>query len=145
MFFFFLMIRRPPRSTRTDTLFPYTTLFRSREDRFQGVGKVDALLRGLPAHRGDGRARAGDAALRPDEAGRPARTAPRRAALRRGATPPGKCARHALQPRRLPDTAAARGASTHGSEARRAGQKGASKCRTWWAAATHNKKNNKDI
>src|SRR3546814_8613830 len=26
---FFLMIRRPPRSTRTDTLFPYTTLFRS--------------------------------------------------------------------------------------------------------------------
>src|SRR3546814_2131275 len=30
-FFCFLMIRRPPRSTRTDTLFPYTTLFRSRE------------------------------------------------------------------------------------------------------------------
>src|SRR3546814_247506 len=35
--FLFLMIRRPPRSTRTDTLFPYTTLFRShaidRRDR----------------------------------------------------------------------------------------------------------------
>src|SRR3546814_11413575 len=29
--FFFLMIRLPPRSTRTDTLFPYTTLFRSGE------------------------------------------------------------------------------------------------------------------
>src|SRR3546814_19712356 len=29
---FFLMIRRPPRSTRTDTLLPYTTLFRSRAD-----------------------------------------------------------------------------------------------------------------
>src|SRR3546814_11691560 len=29
MCFFFLMLRRPPRSTRTDTLFPYTTLFRS--------------------------------------------------------------------------------------------------------------------
>src|SRR3546814_20385607 len=28
-YFFYLMIRRPPRSTRTDTLFPYTTLFRS--------------------------------------------------------------------------------------------------------------------
>src|SRR3546814_18604344 len=28
-FCFFLMLRRPPRSTRTDTLFPYTTLFRS--------------------------------------------------------------------------------------------------------------------
>src|SRR3546814_13993858 len=27
------MLRRPPRSTRTDTLFPYTTLFRSDEDR----------------------------------------------------------------------------------------------------------------
>src|SRR3546814_19601721 len=30
--FFFLSIRRPPRSTRTDTLFPYTTLFRSGHD-----------------------------------------------------------------------------------------------------------------
>src|SRR3546814_3589859 len=29
------MIRRPPRSTRTDTLFPYTTLFRSREEKWQ--------------------------------------------------------------------------------------------------------------
>src|SRR3546814_6445477 len=33
MVVFFLMIRRPPRSTRTDTLFPYTTLFRSRGER----------------------------------------------------------------------------------------------------------------
>src|SRR3546814_5584181 len=33
MLVFFLMIRRPPRSTRTDTLFPYTTLFRSAGDR----------------------------------------------------------------------------------------------------------------
>src|SRR3546814_8757660 len=35
LYVFFLMIRRPPRSTRTDTLFPYTTLFRShpRPDR----------------------------------------------------------------------------------------------------------------
>src|SRR3546814_15908981 len=31
--FFFLMIRRPPRSTRTDTLFPYTTFFRSFSQR----------------------------------------------------------------------------------------------------------------
>src|SRR3546814_7752361 len=30
---FFFMYRRPPRSTRTDTLFPYTTLFRSAEGR----------------------------------------------------------------------------------------------------------------
>src|SRR3546814_11911147 len=33
--FFFLMIRRPPRSTRTDTRFPYTTLFRS-EGKYMG-------------------------------------------------------------------------------------------------------------
>src|SRR3546814_19095642 len=32
MFFFFLSRRRPPRSTRTYTLFPYTTLFRSQFD-----------------------------------------------------------------------------------------------------------------
>src|SRR3546814_5936577 len=35
------MIRRPPRSTRTDTLFPYTTLFRSY---FAGVTAVDHML-----------------------------------------------------------------------------------------------------
>src|SRR3546814_2381310 len=45
--FFFLMIRRPPRSTRTDTLFPYTTLFRSPERIRRGreigplVGQVE--------------------------------------------------------------------------------------------------------
>src|SRR3546814_14162667 len=38
--FFFLMIRRPPRSTRTDTLFPYTTLFRSLE-RALGLAAVE--------------------------------------------------------------------------------------------------------
>src|SRR3546814_9823851 len=32
------MIRRPPRSTRTDTLFPYTTLFRSSQHRRHAVG-----------------------------------------------------------------------------------------------------------
>src|SRR3546814_15012695 len=35
--FFFLMIRRPPRSTLTDTLFPYTTLFRSVRRRPRGI------------------------------------------------------------------------------------------------------------
>src|SRR3546814_14857719 len=34
------MRRRPPRSTRTDTLFPYTTLFRSDEHRFDGVAVI---------------------------------------------------------------------------------------------------------
>src|SRR3546814_20972824 len=65
--FFVLMIRRPPRSTRTDTLFPYTTLFRSREgrqhpDRRPGGERAGAgrprhrhgvpELRALPAHVG---------------------------------------------------------------------------------------------
>src|SRR3546814_3794498 len=52
VFFFLLMIRRPPRSTRTDTLFPYTTLFRS-------LGCV------LEAHRRDRRRPGTD----PDKAG----------------------------------------------------------------------------
>src|SRR3546814_17500168 len=42
LFFFFLMIRRPPRSTRTDTLFPYTTLFRSQRN---GLAKSAARAR----------------------------------------------------------------------------------------------------
>src|SRR3546814_15789659 len=41
---FFLMIRRPPRSTRTDTLFPYTTLFRSSASHecLDRPGKIQA-------------------------------------------------------------------------------------------------------
>src|SRR3546814_12181698 len=41
--FFFLMIRRPPRSTRTDTLFPYTTLFRSRRCSLQRGPQVSRV------------------------------------------------------------------------------------------------------
>src|SRR3546814_17823064 len=40
--FFFLMIRRPPRSTRTDTLFPYTTLFRSGSRLWRRVPGIAA-------------------------------------------------------------------------------------------------------
>src|SRR3546814_10257629 len=42
MLFFFLMCRRPPRSTRTDTLFPYTTLFRSHGDRREDMVRPSA-------------------------------------------------------------------------------------------------------
>src|SRR3546814_5358115 len=45
------MIRRPPRSTRTDTLFPYTTLFRSHRDAGEAV--VEGRARG---EAGEGRA-----------------------------------------------------------------------------------------
>src|SRR3546814_11664668 len=41
--FFFLMIRRPPRSTRTDTLFPYTTLFRSDDRGAAGLEPFENL------------------------------------------------------------------------------------------------------
>src|SRR3546814_11479766 len=39
LLFFFLSIRRPPRSTRTDTLFPYTTLFRSFWTHINGLAR----------------------------------------------------------------------------------------------------------
>src|SRR3546814_4398992 len=47
---FFLMIRRPPRSTRTDTLFPYTTLFRSQTNVIArlhwSAPRIDLYVRG---------------------------------------------------------------------------------------------------
>src|SRR3546814_14358970 len=57
LLFFFLIIRLPPRSTRTDTLFPYTTIFRSRHvcagDRERLRSRLQrcrgALRRGLPS------------------------------------------------------------------------------------------------
>src|SRR3546814_10025302 len=58
---FFLMIRRPPRSTRTDTLFPYTTLFRSQLDHQLGQaleaadGPLDGLAAGLELGLGQAR------------------------------------------------------------------------------------------
>src|SRR3546814_9845494 len=68
-----LMIRRPPRSTRTDTLFPYTTLFRSELGR---------------ARRDDGRAAAVGAHLDRADAGR------RQAALRPQGAGAGRRRRH---------------------------------------------------
>src|SRR3546814_7603707 len=50
------MIRRPPRSTRTDTLFPYTTLFRSKLRRFRlavaAAGAAAAVVAAAPAASG---------------------------------------------------------------------------------------------
>src|SRR3546814_14268924 len=54
----FLMIRRPPRSTRTDTLYPYTTLFRSVNDAFSAAhrahGSTEGIAHRLPAYAGRG-------------------------------------------------------------------------------------------
>src|SRR3546814_18262773 len=48
------MRRRPPRSTRTDTLFPYTTLFRSRDHLLDGIARIakgEAIAAGVPEDR----------------------------------------------------------------------------------------------
>src|SRR3546814_591688 len=47
--FFFLRIRRPPRSTRTDTLFPYTTLFRSYASTHVSTANPSAIQVGFRA------------------------------------------------------------------------------------------------
>src|SRR3546814_14293177 len=59
LYFFFLMIRRPPRSTRTDTLFPYTTLFRSGLRRLD----IERALGDVHAARQDARPRLVDRAV----------------------------------------------------------------------------------
>src|SRR3546814_8844856 len=92
--FFFLMIRRPPRSTLTDTLFPYTTLFRS-PDRVQPVeggavaGDGDAggrVWKPRAGQCGGAGADAGDRGLQrgPDRAARGAHAAGRAADPRPG-------------------------------------------------------------
>src|SRR3546814_8226914 len=58
------MIPRPPRSTRTDTLFPYTTLFRSLRHRLLADGGDSESRRHPPPQEG-GRARGGGIALLP--------------------------------------------------------------------------------
>src|SRR3546814_13848470 len=83
LFFFFLMIRRPPRSTRTDTLFPYTTLFRS------GRGEVGPHRRRL-RHRHSCRA--------DQENPRRHRSRPRRRGRERAGLPHRPAARLTLPP-----------------------------------------------
>src|SRR3546814_13199618 len=81
------MIRRPPRSTRTDTLFPCTTLFRSRADPI-GDMTLDAMAEG-----GKGRFVFGSASVPDDFASAgntiPASNAPNAFALVPGPTKPG--------------------------------------------------------
>src|SRR3546814_2312892 len=59
------MIRRPPRSTRTDTLFPYTTLFRSSS--FPTSFRRDGRRRSTPTSNPAIRSRCGGAARRSEE------------------------------------------------------------------------------
>src|SRR3546814_15277525 len=89
------MIRRPPRSTRTDTLVPYTTLFRSAEagaqceGRAEAIGGADAQPRGLELETAGAAPRVVIAEAhrtgRPDRELRCGRASPCRRSLRRGA------------------------------------------------------------
>src|SRR3546814_4748000 len=76
---FFLMIRLPPRCTRTDTLFPYTTRFRSAGGRAQSrrarsdrVGRRSTVPRNR-RQRVPGRREHSDSGLRPESGGDPTR------------------------------------------------------------------------
>src|SRR3546814_2718482 len=80
---FFLMIQRTPRSTRTDTLFPYTTLFRSRARR-----EPDAALRFVAAELQHQAAGAGE--VRDPAAARPGREGLQRDAAQRRQRDPGR-------------------------------------------------------
>src|SRR3546814_5800869 len=76
--FFFLMIRRPPGSTRTDTLFPYTTLFRSQcalvvgaapdRARLDPHGRIQDIDRVLPCGDRAGLCLFGNRRRQPDDA-----------------------------------------------------------------------------
>src|SRR3546814_20663564 len=118
--FFFLMIRRPPRSTRTDTLFPYTTLFRSRLVLGQGglrLRQKRLQVRVFLSERGDVHAPFQSQAhvsrhLEPA----PRVTASHSSGKLRAAAPPG-----AHQP------------PVQRSEARRVGKECVSTCRSRWS------------
>src|SRR3546814_16363364 len=117
MCFFFLMIRRPPRSTRTDTLFPYTTLFRSGDfsaldrdvevlpDKHALAGKVE-VAHSLAGH--------GDSSLGKGRDGPRSMAAPRRIA--RGPPLSGHLRVQATR-----------------SEERRVGKECVSTCRSRWS------------
>src|SRR3546814_1856928 len=122
-YFFFLMLRLPPRSTLTDTLFPYTTLFRSRRvgrahrpsllARIRRRPQLPAELRRHHRHRRTPRASAHEGA---------ALTPRRRRGAENGPFPPGA---HPHRPRRRDRAGAHRPLSfPQGGLLRRARQRG---------------------
>src|SRR3546814_11203740 len=132
---FFLMIRRPPRSTRTDTLFPYTTLFRSclypaRRRELQGFRRRREKCRDRELPDADARWRRRDQLFHPQAEGRD-----------RGYQPVDL----ASAPDDLEGGARARPRRHRGrdarSEERRGGKEGGSRCRSrWWRATSKKKK-----
>src|SRR3546814_21006685 len=120
------MIRRPPRSTRTDTLFPYTTLFRS-----------GLLIGSEPEYAGHGRSveprAAGASVAAAGRDGKPAASSRQLRTAMPGAPAAG------TRPPRAETEAAARG----GSEARRGGKEWVLKIRSRWSPETSNKNQRK--
>src|SRR3546814_20732553 len=117
--FIFLMIRRPPRSTRTDTLFPYTTLFRAIGVVLdpQALASAAELAKGL-AQLGGG---VGVGAVDPDADVLHHRGLPRLAQVGRAGQqhePPVAAEVEALEER---------------SAERRVGKGCGRKCRSWWS------------
>src|SRR3546814_17672504 len=115
------MIRRPPRSTRTDTLFPYTTLFRSHPLLRRCAQAVDSSARPL--------------ACVPDPA-RPARHQPHLGAGAGGAALSGNSIPHLVAPGCHPlgtTTGAGEIAAARRSEERRVGKECVSTCRSRWS------------
>src|SRR3546814_12528056 len=112
-FFFFLMIRRPPRSTRTDTLFPYTTLFRSDREAAEGERAqegVDGVARRQSPRRAGTACRPGSADRRRDAPDRRRAAAGRNRATRgAGGEAPGLCRPHARHRGPAPRRPAIRG------------------------------------
>src|SRR3546814_14569705 len=126
IFVFFLIIRRPPRSTRTDTLFPYTTLFRSG----QPAGQHRSRAWHHPARAARNRTRHGRVSAAPGDG--PATRRHQAAALAGGAAGE-RCPRAAVRAGALPvarHRADGRWAGGGGSKRRRrsAERRGGKRC-----------------
>src|SRR3546814_14262558 len=109
------MIRRPPRSTRTDTLFPYTTLFRSDKLNTIDGDVVEAVI--------------ADMAHDEEEASRPATTAP----SSREPAPAAMAVSSAEQIEQAADEVENRNKADDRSEERRVGKECVSTCRSRWS------------
>src|SRR3546814_12967313 len=141
MYFFFLMTRLPPRSTRTDTLFPYTTLFRSSDpDRARpGRGVRRVADHGAQGDRRAGRRRAGRAPSRRGDFRHP--TARRKELFQADVLFAGHGIARAQATQPLGQQDSGRGDTgggavarpvAGGSEERRGGKGGVRQCRSWW-------------
>src|SRR3546814_17683931 len=124
--FFFLRIRRPPRSTRTDTLFPYTTLFRStlrKDDTVEEI-TIERAAELLAERRAKGPAKkaAKKGAKKAPATTTAKKTAAKKSAAKKPAAKKSTAKKRAAQ-QSCPTVAGSGGASGPRRETRRAGNK----------------------